>query len=473
MFAAAACAGMGATLAPAAASGYKYVVPPVAYWPMVGDVGMGETGSPIIRYTDIAWLANAIGEFEKLKNDIFRAPRFYTPYYQTTNSLAMVILNPRTPVDPYAPSQEYVNFGASTSSPIPGYLDGNKDISASAALPPGYGGSLAEAWPIVANVSEANRWQMSSLFTSLIANSSTRRILLSSITDSYRSVKTLHSLKLVNSDTGISLPSSGYTIVTDGRSTEENPVAVREGTNWVWEVNTYTNTSFTGSIPPSIGTAGNFEYVAYAYTSKRYKALESGYNISPLATATENFDFYCYYSTTSGLPSTVLLNAPLAKVYNEGYAEIGSDVEWSSRIDTYSRVSLFSIRKYVEERFAATDAAGTHAYTNYLTTSYVLADTSGVNSYNIAVPTTSPYIGQFDRIMRAFLPYGKSRSFFLAVLGGDSDLATPCQNPRYPQKVDGKPDYMDETYRKVVIKVSHVWSISTLHPNYTCTFDGN
>ena len=457
----------GATLVPSAANQYKYHVPPVEYWPLVDGVGMGDTVSyRAIRYTDIAWLGNALRECEKIKKDLYTSPRTYSPFYQTTNTLTMKLENPYAKVSP--PIGYDVNWGGASS--LPTYLDGNKDLSASAALPAGYNGSAGSAWPVIAGVSSADQWSTTSLFAALSANSSSRVVLLSTITNAYWSLKKLHTLKWVSSQTGIynSYPSGGYRVDQDGNT-------VNTYYDWDWSTESWTASVYTNSY--SLSGAGQFTFIAYSYSTKEYDyALDNNNDVvlSPLESTITRVDAYPYYTSTSAIPYTIVINDPIGGVYNSEKQKIGDDISWRERIESYRRVSCFSIATSYSERFAAT-APDVYRTTNYTGTAYVLVDTS--DGFYIDVPITSGGLS-FNRMCKGFtgLTLGDSRSFFRSVLGSAriQELAKVCEDPREPEFDEyDYCDYFDYPQRTLKYTVSHLWTVTVIKPKYTCTFDGN
>ena len=465
-----------ATLAPASAGNYKYVVPKLEYWPMIDGVGMGETASRVVRLTDVAWLGNAIGEFWKMRNDFLRSPRVYAPYYQTTNTnpSSFALLNP----------SEWMEEGFSgcvnyytASTPVPDFLDENKSLSVPESQPSGYNGSLKDIWMNLVDVSPNDSWYLGDVLFSVVKSNVNSRVLkMAAITNSYWSVKKLHSLKFVSQSTTITIPNSGYKAVTDGESESVNYVAVWNPatTNYVWESHVETNTAFTGSIPQSMAR-GTFGYIAYAYHHKAFDYLVAGKydGRSPLETTVERFEFYDDFSVTSGVPRSVVMLDQIEKVYNAEDECIGNDIAWEERIGEFRRISLFEVKKYIDERFAATDASGTHSSTNYTEVKYAFVDTSGVGMY-IKEPRNSPYIGPYNTVYRSFINYGTSKGFLSALIDDSSELNVSCEDPREPQdRGDGYVDYQESTHREVIIRVSHLWTVTTVRPRYTCTFDGH
>ena len=456
----------GATLAPSSANQYKYHVPPVECWSLVNGVGMGDTASyRMIRYTDVAWLGNATREFEKIRKDLFTSPRSYTPFYQTTNSLTMVLENPYGKVS--RPSGYYVNWDSASS--LPTYLDGDKDISASIPLPIGYSGSASGAWPTIANVSSSDKWSTTSLFTQLGSNYNNRVIVLSTITDAYWSLKRLHTLKWVSSQTGIynSYPSGGYRTEQAGKKVFTDPE---------WSYNTQSWTANVYSNDYSVGGAAQFTFVAYSHSEKWYEeATDSGgdVSLSPVGKTVTRVDEYPYYTATSAIPYTLVINAPIAGVYNSEKQKIGDDISWGERLESFKRVSCFSIATSYSERFAAT-APDVYQTTNYTGTAYVLVDTS--DGFYVEVPITSGGFS-FNRICKGFtgLTLGDSSSFFRSLLGQArlQELEQECQDPREPVYDEyDYADYWDGPYRTLKYTVSHLWTITVVKPKYTCTFDG-
>ena len=70
---------------------------------------------------------------------------------------------------------------------------------------------------------------------------------------------------------------------------------------------------------------------------------------------------------------------------------------------------------------------------------------------------------------------GSTENFFKSLLGVArlNDLEAQCQDPRAPEDDgDGDPDRMDWTSRTIIYKVSYMWSLTTIHPTWTCTVDG-
>ena len=474
--AAAACSG-AATLSPSAASSYKYVVPPVEQWPLVNGVGMGETFSGVLRYTDVAFLSNAAGEFAKIKNDIFTTPRYYRPYAQTTNNIPIWLTNPAA----YIGTAYYgnVNFGTSASDAVPEYLDSDKDLTA-ISLPTGYSGSVHVAWPLMANVTERDRWGVTNLFYVMRNNSSGRPLAGAAITNAYWSLNKIHSLKILCGSISAETP-SGYTSRIEGERVNEVFYPDYDEDNMVsWESTTYTNSTYYGGLPSQIGSPGAFEYVVYVRRSKSYNATDQGFSgdkslaVSDIEHDDEKWEFYNIYSTTSSVPRTFMLNAPIEKVHNASYGVIGDDISWSSRIASYKRMSLFSVKRYIQEYYASVDEYGTKSSTQEVSTAYVLVDTTGSDSCNIEEQASSSYYGQFVRVWRGFFQVGSPLDFFRQIAGNAAELAAECQNPRMPEDDGyGYPDYFDTTERKVAIKVSHVWSVSYILPRYTCTVDGH
>ena len=455
-----------AALVPSAANQYKYIVPPVAYWPIVDGVGMGDTVSyRAIRYTDIAWLGNAMGEYEKIRNALYTQPRFYSPYYQTTNTLTMRLENPYGKIQ--VPGGYYVNWYGSSS--LPTYLDGDKDLSSSITLPAGYSGSAYSAWPVIASVSSSDQWNTASLFTALYANSVSRVILLSTITNAYSSIKKLHSLKWVSGQTSIyNQNEPGYRIEHVGNTVQTDYEWDADSQSWNEHVYTY------GYSPSG---AGQFSFVAYSKSTKGYDDATDSEGepvLSPVEKSITRVDAYPYYTSTSAIPYTLVLNDPIGGVYNSDKQMIGNDISWRERIESFRRISCFSINTIYSERFAAT-APNVYQTTNYTGTAYVLVDTSD-----------GPYIEQpiissgfsFNRIHKGFtgLSLGDSSSFFSSILGVEriQELAKECQDPREPVYDDyGDADYWDSPSRELKYTLSHMWSVTVVKPRYTCTFDNN
>lgn len=457
----------GATLVPSAANQYKYHVPPVDYWGLVDGVGMGDTVSyRAIRYTDIAWLGNALREYAKIQKDLFTSPRSYSPFYQTTNTLTMKLENPYGKVT--TPSGYYVNWYSASS--LPTYLDGNKDLSASAALPAGYNGSVYSAWPVIAGVSSADQWSTTSLFAALSANSSSRVVLLLTITNAYWSLKKLHTLKWVSSQTGIynSYPSGGY-------RTEQAGNKVDTWYDWDWNSQSWITESSTNSY--SLSGAGQFTFVAYSYSNKSYKdSLDEDNNVvlSPVQSTITRVDAYPYFTATNAIPYTLVINDPIGGVYNSDKQKLGDDISWSERIESFKRVSCFSIATSYTEYFAAT-APYVYQSTNYSGTAYVLVDTS--DGFYVENPISSGGLS-FNRMCKGFngLTLGDSRNFFRSILGSArlQELAKLCQNPREPVFDEYHyADYWDSPSRELKYTVSHLWTVTVIKPKYTCTFDGN
>ena len=457
----------GATLVPSSASQYKYHVPPPEYWGLVNGVGMGDTVSTrAIRYTDIAWLGNATKEYSKLRNDIYTSPRSYSPYAQTTNALTMKLENPYSKIPTFG--GYYVNWYSASS--LPTYLDGNKDISATATLPAGYNGSVGSAWPVIANVSSADQWSTASLFTALSANSSSRVLLLSTITNTYWSLKKLHALKWVSTSTAI------YNQYATAYRVEQDGCTVNTYQDWDWDTQSWTANVYSNSY--TLSGAGQFAFAAYSYSTKGYDSATGSDGepvLSPLESTITRVDAYPYYTSTSAIPYTLVINDPVGGVYNSAKQKLGDDISWSSRLDSIKRVSCFSIATTYSERFAAT-APYVYATTNYTGTAYVLVDTSD-----------GPYIEEqitsggfsFNRIHKGFtgLSLGDSGSFFRALLGGAriQELAKQCEDPREPEFDDEwhDADYLDYPERSLKYTVSHLWTVTVIKPKDTCTFDGN
>jgi hypothetical protein len=456
----------GATLVPSAANQYKYQVPPVDYWGLVDGVGMGDTVSyRAIRYTDIAWLGNALREYAKIQKDLFTSPRSYSPFYQTTNTLTMKLENPYGKVT--TPSGYYVNWYGSSS--LPTYLDGDKDLSASLTLPAGYNGSVYSAWPVIAGVSSADQWSTASLFTALSANSSSRVLLLSTITNTYWSLKKLHALKWVSPSSSIyNTYATAYRIEQDGNN-------VNTYYDWDWDTESWTASVYTNSY--TLSGAGQFTFVAYSYSSKSYdNATDSEGEpvLSPVEKSITRVDAYPYYTSTSAIPYTLVINDPIGGVYNSDKQRIGNDISWRERIDSCRRVSCFSVAETYSERFAAT-APNVYQTTNYTGTAYVLVDTSDGPYIEEAI-TSSGF--SFKRIHKGFtgLSLGDSQTFFRSILGGDriQELAKECEDPREPEFDEWHDaDFLDAPSRTLKYTVSHLWTVTVIKPKYTCTFDGN
>lgn len=457
----------GATLVPSAASQYKYHVPPVEYWSLVDGVGMGDTFSyRSIRYTDIVWLGNATREYDKIQGDLFTTPRLYWPFYQTTNTLTMILK--KTYGEISSPRGYYANWDSAFS--LPKHLDGDKDISANIPLPAGYNGSAIGAWPTIANVSSSDQWSTSSLFTELYAHANSRVVLLSTITNTYWSLKKLHTLKWVSPQTGIynSYPSGGYRIEQDGNSVDTYY-------DWDWETESWTASVYTNSY--TLSGAGQFTFVAYSYSSKSYNSAwdeDDNVVLSPVQSTIKRGGAYPYFTAMNAIPCTLVINDPIGGVYNSDKQRIGDDISWSERIESFKRVSCFSIATSYTEYFAAT-APGVYQSTNYSDTAYVLVDTS--DGFYVKDPISNDGLS-FNRICKGFngLTLGDSRNFFRSILGSArlQELAKLCQNPREPvfDEYDD-PDYWDYPSRELKYTVSHLWSITVVKPKYTCKFDGN
>ena len=463
-----------ATLTPSSAAGYNYLVPPPECSSLIRGSGMGDTVSyRAIRYTDVAWLGNAVMEFKKLQHDIFSSPRFYSPFSQVTNTLSMRLLNPAAHIS--RPSGETVNYYTATA--LPSFLAADKSISADGALPAGYGGSVGAAWPVVAGVTAADAWTLSSLFGVLDARANSRVIGVAAITNAYASVAKLHGLKFVSGNTSLSHPSAGeYRMVTDGRETVEHYSDIGGDDGSVnWEKSITVTTNFEHSIPSSVGAASGFELVAYARSERWYEySIVTNLNQSPVCQSSCRFDFYPYYNSATGVPRTVVINRPVERIYNAAAQDIGSDMSWPARIGTFKRVSCFKIVRHLEERHASRGTSGGQTE-SATTTEYVLVDTTDHGAY-AQLPRTSSYIGGFFEIDRTFVGAGAAKTFLADILGASrlADLSRMCDMPRSANEDEwGYPDYIDDTYREVAYKVSHVWSVSTLKPNYSCRYDGN
>lgn len=459
-----------AVLSPSSAAGYKYTIPNPIYAELVGGVGIGDDATfGVLRYTDIAFLSNALREFAKLRKDIFYTGRTatYYPIYQNTNTLTRILKSPYNYIS--QPTDDDVNF-ASASWPIPDFLDADKDLSAQAALPANFSGNIEAAYPAIANVTQTNGWTLQTrLFTDLAFSYTNRVAKLSTITNAYWSLAKLHRLKFLNYSTPSS--PSGWHRVDAGTNTDIDYYtrAGDEDQNWIQDGPTVT-TNWYNSV-----SAGYLQYVGYHYSYKRYQTswTTNGLTVSPLCSTINKFDVYTHLDETSSIPQTVVLAQPIEKVWVARNSYYGSDMSWEDRIDEYKRVSLFKIERNSEEKLPATGTQS-GAVTNESSTTYVLVDTSEYGGW-ITNTYTNSYVGEYNLIYRGLTGLGSTQNFMKGLLSAAqlNDLNRECRSPRVPHDDGyGYPDFYDTTVRTVWYRVSYMWSLTTIKPNYTCTFDG-
>ena len=463
-----------AVLSPSSAAGYKYTVPNPVYANLVNGVGTGDTATfGPLRYTDVVWLSNAIREFSKVRHDIFYTGRTssYQSVYQITNAMTRVLMSPYHYIPTLASDE--VNFGTGTDH-IPKWLDENKDISFSAVLPTNFNGSVAIAYPVIANVSQDNAWKFGDrLFTDSVFGYTNRFPVLSTIANAYASLAELHTLKLINYDGAPSAPYSGWRRVDSGTNTaiDYYTESGDEDQNWIQDGPT-TTTNWYGNVQ-----VGYFQYVGYHYSSKTYRtsSTTNGLTVSPLCSDIRKFDIYTDIAATSAIPQTLVIAQPIEKVWIARNSYFGSDMSWLDRMKKYTRVSLFKVDMHFEETLPATGAHSGQT-TNGTETAYVLKDTSDDGDF-IPNTYTNSYVGEFDIIRRGLVDAGSTNTlaYFKSLLTPNqlTDLNRECQPPREPQDDGyGNSDYIDVTTRTIWYKVSYLWSLTTIKPTYTCTFDG-